>query len=253
MWLQRCGVHALCWLWNWHSQLLAGLGPRSQWLQQRRSDGKRTSNPPVACGVVSISSLTACLWLQGVGGEDCGTCAKVVCDANQYVSGNICTDCAPGSTRSAGDPQAGPDTTCAETVCPVNQRVLNHACVACEAGKTRPVSNSARDSLCGATHAYRGLCVNLNVSYTQHSATACTSFRNVRGTSRVCLQANKATGVDTQCWPARCDTAMSDNCSPIGTATCSGGGRHTCADATGGPYFGDRCCWGTCSNTGICD
>lgn len=163
--------------------------------------------------------------VRAVDNNDCGTCSGVSCGQNQHVVNHVCQDCAPGSTRVAGDVAAGPDTECTATQCGENHFVRNHACEPCAAGKTRPRQSAKRERLCSLTHVFRGLCPN--------------------------LEANLATGVDTQCWPSRCDTDMADVCPANYDGDDCLGGRYACVGADG--FHGDRCCWGTCSTTGICD
>jgi len=46
-------------------------------------------------------------------GDWCGTNEEAtICGANEYVSSNVCTACAAGSTKDAGSPASGPDTAC---------------------------------------------------------------------------------------------------------------------------------------------
>eukprot|EP01043_Picozoa_sp_COSAG02_P015951 COSAG02_NODE_692_length_18432_cov_12.452681_1_plen_711_part_00 len=161
----------------------------------------------------------------GVDGSDCGTCLGGTCQLNQHVVNHVCHDCPPGSTRDAGDVVAAENTACTPEQCGENQYVKNHACVPCAAGFTRPRDNSDRDRLCSPSHTFRGLCENLHT--------------------------NIATGVNTQCWPSRCDTNMEDKCPDGYTGADCDGGRFTCRSESG--FHGDRCCWGTCSTTGICD
>ncbi len=164
--------------------------------------------------------------VMGLDSVSCGTCSGVTCQSNQHVVNHVCQDCPPGSERAAGDVAAAGNTQCTPVQCTENEFVKTHECVPCEAGYTRPRESAERNRLCSASHTFRGLCDNLNT--------------------------NQATGVDTQCWPSRCDTVMEDTCPPNYAGSNCQAGRYTCGDASG-EHHGDRCCWGTCSTTGICD
>ena len=77
------------------------------------------------------------------------------CAANQRVSSGACVACPAGSTRAAGDPVYGGDTTCTATACGANERVSNNACVACAAYTTNAAGDLANggDTACDAASA----------------------------------------------------------------------------------------------------
>ena len=72
------------------------------------------------------------------------TCDGAACASNQHVSSGSCTACPAGTTRAAGDdPSGGIDTACAATACGANERVSNNACVACAAYTTNAAGDLA--------------------------------------------------------------------------------------------------------------
>ena len=77
------------------------------------------------------------------------------CATNQRVSSGACVACPAGSTRVAGDPVYGGDTTCTATACGANERVSNNACVACAAYTTNAAGDLANggDTACDAASA----------------------------------------------------------------------------------------------------
>ena len=77
------------------------------------------------------------------------------CATNQRVSSGACVACPAGSTRAAGDPVYGGDTTCTATACGANERVSNNACVACAAYTTNAAGDLANggDTACDAASA----------------------------------------------------------------------------------------------------
>jgi len=64
-------------------------------------------------------------------------CAPRLCDANQYVSGAICTDC-DATFRVGGDLRSGPDTVCtyASVTCPADMvSTASNTCELCPVGQ----------------------------------------------------------------------------------------------------------------------
>jgi hypothetical protein len=90
-------------------------------------------------------------------------CVDTTCAINQYVASNVCTACAAGKARAAGDKASGVDTACCKTLCPANTHVKTKACVACSNGKTNAAGDDASgtDTTCdvavctGATEAVK--------------------------------------------------------------------------------------------------
>ena len=70
-------------------------------------------------------------------------CAATKCAVNEYVSSNVCTACAHGSTNAAGDDASGADTACK---CAADHYVSSKVCTDCAAGST----NAAGDDASGA-------------------------------------------------------------------------------------------------------
>lgn len=58
----------------------------------------------------TYGAYTGTLTSEGTKGDD-GAC-PAPCKADEHVVSNVCTACAEGKTRNAGDPVWGPDTTC---------------------------------------------------------------------------------------------------------------------------------------------
>ena len=82
--------------------------------------------------------------LQGVGDvgvityhmvpSDYGKCLPLLCDENEYVSGNQCVAC-PGTYNAPGDDSSSDtNTTCDAILCSENYRVSDHTCVIYDPG-----------------------------------------------------------------------------------------------------------------------
>jgi len=71
------------------------------------------------------------------------SCTPTRCLENQFVSSNECRSCAPGSTNPAGDYATGDDTTCTPTRCWENQFVSSNECTNCAPGSTNPAGDYA--------------------------------------------------------------------------------------------------------------
>jgi hypothetical protein len=56
---------------------------------------------------------------------------------DHYVSSNVCTQCAIGTSINAGGDASGSDTVCHATVCDAGYYVSSNKCVKCAAGTTR--------------------------------------------------------------------------------------------------------------------
>ena len=119
--------------------------------------------------------------------------AGVACATNQRVSSGACVACPAGSTRVAGDPVYGGDTTCTATLCATNERVSNNACVAC----TGSATNAAGDDATQSDTTCDGAACASNQHVSSSSCTACPA-----GTTRAA--GDPVYGGDTTCTATAC-------------------------------------------------
>jgi len=148
-------------------------------------------------------------------------CSATVCTENQYVSNHACVDCAPGSTRPAGDPASGADTTCTAIACAANQYVASHACVDCAPGSTRP----AGDLATGANTTCESTVCAADEHVANNTCVACAP-----GSTRPA--GDLATGLDTTCADTVC--AVNQYVSNHACVDCAPGGTRPAGDlATG--------------------
>jgi len=122
------------------------------------------------------------------------TRAATACGANERVSNNACVACPAGSTRTAGDPVYGGDTTCTATLCATNERVSNNACVACAGSAT----NAAGDDATQSDTTCDGAACASNQHVSSGSCTACPA-----GTTRAAGD-DPSGGIDTACAATAC-------------------------------------------------
>ena len=115
------------------------------------------------------------------------------CATNQRVSSGACVACPAGSTRAAGDPVYGGDTTCTATLCATNERVSNNACVACAGSAT----NAAGDDATQSDTTCDGAACASNQHVSSSSCTACPA-----GTTRAA--GDPVYGGDTTCTATAC-------------------------------------------------
>ena len=116
------------------------------------------------------------------------------CATNQRVSSGACVACPAGSTRAAGDPVYGGDTTCTATLCATNERVSNNACVAC----TGSATNVAGDDATQSDTTCDGAACASNQHVSSGSCTACPA-----GTTRDAGD-DPSGGIDTACAVTAC-------------------------------------------------
>ena len=116
------------------------------------------------------------------------------CATNQRVSSGACVACPAGSTRVAGDPVYGGDTTCTATLCATNERVSNNACVACAGSAT----NAAGDDATQSDTTCDGAACASNQHVSSGSCTACPA-----GTTRAAGD-DPSGGIDTACAATAC-------------------------------------------------
>ena len=119
--------------------------------------------------------------------------AGAACATNQRVSSGACVACPAGSTRVAGDPVYGGDTTCTATLCATNERVSNNACVACAGSAT----NAAGDDATQSDTTCDGAACASNQHVSSGSCTACPA-----GTTRAA--GDPVYGGDTTCTATAC-------------------------------------------------
>ena len=119
--------------------------------------------------------------------------AGAACATNQRVSSGACVACPAGSTRAAGDPVYGGDTTCTATLCATNERVSNNACVAC----TGSATNAAGDDATQSDTTCDGAACASNQHVSSSSCTACPA-----GTTRAA--GDPVYGGDTTCTATAC-------------------------------------------------
>ena len=119
--------------------------------------------------------------------------AGATCATNQRVSSGACVACPAGSTRAAGDPVCGGDTTCTATLCATNERVSNNACVACAGSAT----NAAGDDATQSDTTCDGAACASNQHVSSGSCTACPA-----GTTRAA--GDPVYGGDTTCTATAC-------------------------------------------------
>ena len=119
--------------------------------------------------------------------------AGAACATNQRVSSGACVACPAGSTRAAGDPVYGGDTTCTATLCATNERVSNNACVACAGSAT----NAAGDDATQSDTTCDGAACASNQHVSSSSCTACPA-----GTTRAA--GDPVYGGDTTCTATAC-------------------------------------------------
>jgi len=115
-------------------------------------------------------------------------CAGIKCAVNEYVSSNVCTACAAGTTIAKDGDATGADTVCAKTKCAVNEYVKTNVCIACAAGTTiaKDGDASGADTVCAKTKCAVNEYVKSNV------CTACAAgSTNAVG--------DDASGADTAC------------------------------------------------------
>ena len=115
------------------------------------------------------------------------------CATNQRVSSGACVACPAGSTRAAGDPVCGGDTTCTATLCATNERVSSFACVAC----TGSATNAAGDDATQSDTTCDGAACASNQHVSSSSCTACPA-----GTTRAA--GDPVYGGDTTCTATAC-------------------------------------------------
>ena len=115
------------------------------------------------------------------------------CATNQRVSSGACVACPAGSTRAAGDPVYGGDTTCTATLCATNERVSSFACVAC----TGSATNAAGDDATQSDTTCDGAACASNQHVSSSSCTACPA-----GTTRAA--GDPVYGGDTTCTATAC-------------------------------------------------
>ncbi|MBL91152.1 MAG: hypothetical protein CMH56_04975 [Myxococcales bacterium] len=77
-------------------------------------------------------------------------CEPVVCEADHFVAAHLCTPCAPGTTRLAGDLAYAEDTQCLPILCAENENVVNHNCEPCNPATPNEPGDDASgvDTLC---------------------------------------------------------------------------------------------------------
>ena len=119
--------------------------------------------------------------------------AGAACATNQRVSSGACVACPAGSTRAAGDPVYGGDTTCTATLCATNERVSSFACVAC----TGSATNAAGDDATQSDTTCDGAACASNQHVSSSSCTACPA-----GTTRAA--GDPVYGGDTTCTATAC-------------------------------------------------
>ena len=119
--------------------------------------------------------------------------AGTACATNQRVSSGACVACPAGSTRAAGDPVYGGDTTCTATLCATNERVSNNACVACTGS-----ANAAGDDATQSDTTCDGAACASNQHVSSGSCTACPA-----GTTRAAGD-DPSGGIDTACAATAC-------------------------------------------------
>jgi hypothetical protein len=136
-------------------------------------------------------------------------CTPTLCAKDHYVKANVCTTCASGTERNAGDDESGPDTACGHanggrsiwegissfapgdhaatpTRCAVNFYVRNHFCVACPANTYAPAGAdpNGEDTYCSKTTptlTARVVC-SVNQHVVDHACVACPDYYvNVAG------------------------------------------------------------------------
>jgi len=146
-----------------------------------------------------------------------------LCKANYYVSSSVCTPCAAGTTRPAGDVRTGLPTTCTATLCTANQYVSSNACVACPAGHTRP----AGDDASGANTSCGVCAVNYYVKDGVCTACAANTFR---------VAGDLISGLDTEC------TAKCPENSFVSSGSCVACAAGTIKAAGGNPAGADTIC-----------
>jgi len=131
-----------------------------------------------------------------------GETYTAVCAVDQFVKNHVCTACATGKSRAAGDdPNSNIDTACANSVtpvahgalCAVDEYVHNFACVQCAAGTTNNAGDDPHhyDTVCQATKC------KANEYVKEHVCTACEAV----GVSLLTNTAgDDASGADTKCY-----------------------------------------------------
>ena len=134
--------------------------------------------------------LLLCLIMTTAQPELCSSNMHVV----HYVSGNACDDCAPGTTRPAGDNPTCHPTECIADRCAVNEYVAFDAsdgslsCAECAIGTTRPPGDNPT---CHPTECIANICPE-NQHVAGGECTACPGGRtNAAG--------DDASGLDTDC------------------------------------------------------
>jgi hypothetical protein len=98
------------------------------------------------------------VWAKKLAAATATTCTATNCAVNEYVSSNVCTPCAPGTARAAGDDASLTDTACTAWTCPKDFHVRNNFCVACVVGKSNAAGDdaSAGDTTCDVINCNTG-------------------------------------------------------------------------------------------------
>lgn len=104
-----------------------------------------------ACSLgYALSGTTSCSY----GLLTQGTCNPIFCQEDQFVDGNVCKPCPPGTINSQGDDASGANTQCDNVICGVGEKVVSHSCVPCELGATNSGGGhdaSGDDTTCAPT------------------------------------------------------------------------------------------------------
>ena len=82
-------------------------------------DDADDSTACIAHTVTSGDCAAGQLFSEGTTTAD-GSCADIICEADQSVASNACEACAAGTSNEAGDSATGTDTDCDAVVCPAN-------------------------------------------------------------------------------------------------------------------------------------
>ena len=102
------------------------------------------------------------------------TCTAISCAENEYVSSNVCTGCASGTSNAAGDPASGGDTTCGQP-CDLVEPTVG-------ADMTAPAADScdgtAGDAACAHACApgYEGGSITCTSGSGSYAVVACTGW-----------------------------------------------------------------------------
>jgi len=169
----------------------------------------------------------------------------VACSVNQYVVSNVCTNCAPGSTRPAGDDSTAADTTCTADICLVNQYVVSNVCTNCAPGYSRAAGDdaTAADTTCTVNCANTDGTDGSQVVECYCGNSLCTlnqlcTLDNTIGTCADRTQCENLTGLTTT--PKEC------LCGGLSSTACEKG--ELCTTLNGSPAL-----QGSCSQPQFCD